>query len=255
MDKPRVFIASSVENLGAAEAVNVNLEHECEPTLWHHAFSLASTSIEELVTKSSTMDFAVFIFAPDDLADIRGKSVNTTRDNVIFELGLFIGSIGRERCFIIKPRNCDLHIPSDLLGITTTDYDNERSDHDLSPAMTSACVKIKAVIKKLGMLPEVPKDLGAKIRTNMKEIAITERDLKNLLRLLKTHNIKPAPLEYIEIFDSQEEYEDVENSISIIKLMRAGYIDRSISKKVYSNEEYYSYTITSNGVELLLDHS
>lgn len=255
MVKPRVFIASSSESLEAAGAVNVNLEHECEPTLWTHAFTLASTAIEDLVYKSSAMDFAIFIFAPDDLSNIRGKSVSITRDNVIFELGLFIGSIGRERCFIIKPRHVDLHLPSDLLGITTADYDNQRSDGDLAQAMTSACVKIKKIIKDLGMLTDTVKNSNAKTRINFKEIDINNHDFKVLSSLLRTYNDDPEGLSISEIFKHKNnDFIHLNDNLSIIKLVKAGYIDKSISQYDYDGSDYYSYTITSDGVEYIINN-
>ena len=59
MRKPRLFIASSVESLSIAEAVNVNLDHEFEVTIWKNGtFKLSSTTVEDLVEKSSSVDFA-----------------------------------------------------------------------------------------------------------------------------------------------------------------------------------------------------
>lgn len=106
MTKPALFIASSVEGLQVADSINENLDHDVHCTLWRTGtFKLSSQTIDDLVKKSSTVDFAVFVFTPDDLTTIREKQHATARDNVIFELGLFIGAIGKERCYVVKPRD------------------------------------------------------------------------------------------------------------------------------------------------------
>jgi len=46
--KPRIFIASSVESLDVADAINVYLEHQAEVTVWKNGFRLSSTSIDSL---------------------------------------------------------------------------------------------------------------------------------------------------------------------------------------------------------------
>ena len=46
--KPRIFIASSKENINIAEAVNVNLDHDAEVTLWRNGFELSATYLESL---------------------------------------------------------------------------------------------------------------------------------------------------------------------------------------------------------------
>ena len=128
MRKPRLFIASSAESLPIAEAVNVNLDHDFEVTIWKNGtFKLSSSTIDDLVEKSSTVDFALFIFAPDDITSIRSRKEHVVRDNVIFEMGLFVGAIGKSRSFILKPRNVEMHLPTDLLGVTPADYEATRS--------------------------------------------------------------------------------------------------------------------------------
>jgi predicted nucleotide-binding protein len=44
------------------------------------------------------------------------------RQNVILELGYFVGKLGRNRVFTLK-RNDDLEVPSDFSGVIYTPYD------------------------------------------------------------------------------------------------------------------------------------
>lgn len=67
-------------------------------------------------------DFAALVFTADDLTVSRGKAANSPRDNVVFELGLLMGSLGRDRVFIVKPKKVDIKVPSDLLGVTCLEY-------------------------------------------------------------------------------------------------------------------------------------
>jgi predicted nucleotide-binding protein len=59
----------------------------------------------------------------DDMTVSRGLRKKTPRDNVVFELGLFMGAIGRDRTFIVSPRKNDLKLPTDLLGVTHLSYE------------------------------------------------------------------------------------------------------------------------------------
>jgi len=68
-------------------------------------------------------DFGIFVFSPDDIVKMRGQEFQSARDNVLFELGLFIGRLGKERGIILLPRGQeDFHLPTDLLGITPGTY-------------------------------------------------------------------------------------------------------------------------------------
>ncbi|WP_183743477.1 MULTISPECIES: TIR domain-containing protein [unclassified Janthinobacterium] len=167
-----------------AHAIHSVLDHNTSPTTWPHGtFSLSNHTIEDLVTKSSDVDFAVFIFHPDDVLESRGESMPVVRDNVIFELGLFIGAIGRQRCYIVKPRAVELHLPSDLLGINPADYDPSRIEDDADSAVVQACTKIRAEIKKHGLLEKKIQMADGSIkrqRPNPPEIKLNEGDIEFL---------------------------------------------------------------------------
>ena len=73
------------------------------------------------------------------------------RDNVIFETGLFMGSHGRSQTFLITPYDVpDLHIPTDLLGITPATYDGERAKSEPSHALYAVALKIQETIQNVG---------------------------------------------------------------------------------------------------------
>eukprot|EP01041_Mallomonas_annulata_P031142 gene31142-53399_t len=92
-------------------------------TIWRNGtFKLGSDGLGDLIKKSSAVDFAVFVFTPDDITTMRNKEVIVARDNVVFELGLFIGALGKDRCYVVKPRGIEMHLPSDVAGVTTADY-------------------------------------------------------------------------------------------------------------------------------------
>ncbi len=150
--KPRVFIGSSVEHVDLAYAVQEGLEYDVEATVWTQGvFQPSRGTMAALVDQLDVADFAIFVMAPDDLTAMRKEIVSTVRDNVIFELGLFAGRLGQERCFIVTPRNADdLHLPTDLLGITPAEYDAARQDRNLVAALGAACNRIRKIIRQLG---------------------------------------------------------------------------------------------------------
>ena len=149
--RSKVFIGSSAESLNIAYAIQQNLRKTAETTVWDQGvFELSKTTIESLVEILSQTDFGIFVFSPDDIVKIRSNESLAVRDNVIFELGLFIGCLGRERSFIIIPESTDFRLPTDLLGITAGTYEANRSDGSWQAATVPASQQIKQSIKKYG---------------------------------------------------------------------------------------------------------
>ena len=149
---PRLFIGSSTEGKKYSEALHENLDDQIEVQPWTTGvFNLSESFLESLTNTIKTIDFAVFVFSPDDEGVQRNEKKTFVRDNVIFELGLFLGAIGRKRCFIIKPKDIDLHTPSDLSGINVAQFPNSRSDNNLTAALIPTSNKIKRIISTLGL--------------------------------------------------------------------------------------------------------
>lgn len=150
--KPIVFIGSSAESHNIALAIHNNLIHIADPILWSQGvFELSSTARESLMKYVRQSDYGVFLFSPDDKIEIRNVQQNAVRDNVIYELGLFTGWLGAERCFIVRPRGSkNFRIPTDLLGITVAEYDPVRALEDPIVATGSASGQISSLIHRLG---------------------------------------------------------------------------------------------------------
>lgn len=151
---PRVFVGSSSENLGIVDTIQRLLDRVAEVQPWPGVFKLSRYTLENLINATEEYDFGIFVFSPDDIVELRGEKYLAVRDNVVFELGLFVGKLGKERNFIILPRTFannrkQVHLPSDLLGVTTASYDAENKS-SLDAALGPACSAIREEIQKLG---------------------------------------------------------------------------------------------------------
>jgi CRP/FNR family transcriptional regulator, cyclic AMP receptor protein len=149
-DRIRVFIISSAEALEVGRTIQNAFDHDpFKVIVWTDGVFRASWyPVESLERELDQSDFAVAIAQPDDITRSRGDTAPSPRDNVIFELGLFIGRIGRHRSFLVEPRGEEAKLPSDLSGITSITYKYDRKD--LAAALGPACNRIRDIIKELG---------------------------------------------------------------------------------------------------------
>ena len=162
MSKPRVFIGSSTAALEVARNVQAHLEVVADVTVWRDLpgeKTLSKTIIEAILSIITEYDFAVMIFAADDEINRGGDPVFVPRDNVVFELGLFVAHLGRERTFIIRETGVELKVASDLNGVLTANYDGRTNN--LRSVLNTPCLQIRDVIKALG-----PKQAKTKISSD-----------------------------------------------------------------------------------------
>jgi hypothetical protein len=149
---PTLFIGSSSEGVAIARELQAEVDDQCEPTVWSQdVFQPGGTPLGELLRTAENTDFAALILTPDDSVRSRGVEQPAARDNVILELGLFLGALGPQRVFIIRPRGQNLQLPSDLAGVTVLDYRTNRSDGNLRAAIGPAATAIRGRISIEGL--------------------------------------------------------------------------------------------------------
>lgn len=163
MTKPHVFIGSSKEGKDVADELQLALEPDFRCTVWDQGIFLPGHSfLEDLSTQLESFDFAVLVLTPDDTIARRDALEVAPRDNVIFESGLFLGHLGRERTILLRPSDIEgFHLFSDYLGISTPRYDYGRFKEEGPAALGAATTLIKRSIRRLGPKPRVnPDDSG-----------------------------------------------------------------------------------------------
>ncbi len=145
---PRAFVGSSSEGLHIAKRLQRMLSDDLSSVIWNQGtvFGLTDTTIESLEEAVLEYDYGIFVLAKDDKLVSRGNRRHVARDNVIFELGLFMGKLTRRRILVVQAKGVSL--PSDLSGLTTARYDsNEKS---MSKALRNAVEQIRS---RIGVQP------------------------------------------------------------------------------------------------------
>ncbi|WP_345936028.1 MULTISPECIES: nucleotide-binding protein [Tistrella] len=120
---PKVFIVHGHDD-GAREAVARFLERiGLEPIILHEQANQGRTIIEK-VEANDDVGFAVVLLTPDDEGRAKGGTLEPrARQNVLLELGYFIGRLGREKVCTLKRGTVE--IPSDFAGVVWGTMDNE----------------------------------------------------------------------------------------------------------------------------------
>ncbi len=121
----RVFIVHGHDNAAKEELARYLVKIDLEPIILHEQPDRGQTIIEK-IQSNSNVSFAIILLTPDDKGyDIsKPDSISfRARQNVILELGYFIGLLGRDHvCALHKG---DLELPSDFSGILWTPMDEK----------------------------------------------------------------------------------------------------------------------------------
>ena len=127
--KRKLFIGSSTEGLLVADHLKARLEAELNDALsidvWNDGkiFSLNKSTLDSLMIASRKYDYGVLIATKDDIAKVRGTEHYIPRDNVMLEMGMFLGSLGLTRAFLLVEKFCKL--PTDYSGVTVPCFEKD----------------------------------------------------------------------------------------------------------------------------------
>jgi predicted nucleotide-binding protein len=156
-DKTRLFIGSSTKGLGIARALAALLQQTgmVQVTVWNEHFKASRFTLEELFRAVHESEFAVLVLTADDEKIVRGVKTQAPRDNVIFELGMFMTRIGRERAMFVceetgRTGQSGLELPTDLAGVAALKFRVLRTgtDRQRQAALRNASDQIAARIRE-----------------------------------------------------------------------------------------------------------
>lgn len=123
----RVFVVHGHDEALKQAVARILEKIGLEPIILHERPSKGRTVIEKFVD-SSDVSFAVVLLSPDDVAYQKDQSPQDAkfraRQNVIFELGFFIGKLGRDHVLVIHDQEKNFEMPSDYSGILYVPYDS-----------------------------------------------------------------------------------------------------------------------------------
>jgi hypothetical protein len=163
LQKPTLFIASSKEAKDIALAVKKHFQPFCNTDIWtDNVFAKNKTFLESLLNFSSFYDFSIVLLTADDKRIVRKKRYAVPRDNLLFELGLFMGRLGTHRAFALAEDK--IKILSDFHGVSLASFSRTKSPK--AESLRMACEQIREEMAKaesryrLSILPSTSLAIG-----------------------------------------------------------------------------------------------
>lgn len=120
----KIFIVHGHDIEAKEQLAKILTDYGLIPIILHEQPDVGRTLIEKFEEESSNIRYAFILLTPDDKItrsvicqdtnQIQKTRHNRARQNVVFEMGYFIGKLGRDRVCCIQ-RNVEL--PSDIHGL------------------------------------------------------------------------------------------------------------------------------------------
>lgn len=125
----KIFIVHGHDNELKLDVARTIEKLKLNPVILHEQSDEGLTVIEKFEKNSLDCDFAIVLLSPDDIGCSKNTDIANAqyraRQNVVLELGYFVGAIGRKNVLaLVKDDSTgSLEIPSDLAGLVYTKYD------------------------------------------------------------------------------------------------------------------------------------
>ena len=95
----------------------------------------------KLLSNAQRAGFAVVLLTPDDLGGLEGEEpMPRARQNVVFELGLFIGLLGRDKVAALNDPNVE--IPTDFSGVAYIPIEGDSWQMELARELKAAGITV-----------------------------------------------------------------------------------------------------------------
>ncbi len=144
-EKGNVFIVHGHNDYTKEMIADFLKELGLRPIILHEQPNKGRTIIEKFEDHSSNAEYAVVLLTPDDVGALKSESNQLSpraRQNVVFEMGHFFGSLGRGKvCALLCP---DVERPSDIDGIVYIILDKDNNwKHELTRELKAAGLNVE----------------------------------------------------------------------------------------------------------------
>lgn len=112
----RIFVVHGQEAELKETVARLLTQLELEPIILHEQPNEGHTIIEKF-EKYSGVSFAVVLLTPDDEIICNGVKKMQARQNVLLELGFFLGKLGRKKVAVLCRDHKSMELPSDYSGV------------------------------------------------------------------------------------------------------------------------------------------
>ena len=142
-NKNKIFIVHGHDRDSKNALENMLYKWDLKPYAIQDEDSKGKTIIEFLESEIKNHSLGIVLLTPDDMGYSKKEGESNlkprARQNVILELGMLIGAIGRENCIIL--RKAEVEIPSDIDGLIYIPF---------SESVEEIKDKLKQKLKSLG---------------------------------------------------------------------------------------------------------
>jgi CheY-like chemotaxis protein len=127
--RAKIFIVHGHDEAAKLQLKNYlqNTLHFEEPIILHEQPSLGRTIIEKLEDEALNVEIVFVLLTPDDIV-VNQSATNAekrrARQNVILELGFFLGKLGRKNGRVLLLHKGETELPSDIQGLIYIDITN-----------------------------------------------------------------------------------------------------------------------------------
>ncbi|WP_368668199.1 TIR domain-containing protein [Pseudoalteromonas sp. NZS100_1] len=129
LDKSKVFIVHGHDEAAQTKAARFVEKLGLEAIILHEKASSGRTIIEK-IEHYSDVGFAIVLYTPDDLGNVKGKAEELNgraRQNVVFEHGYLIGKLRREN--VVALVEAPIELPNDISGVVYINIDEASAWH------------------------------------------------------------------------------------------------------------------------------
>lgn len=102
-----IAYAEKIQNLLMSRFRNMNMDYDCvlwsDPMVWENGEVTLTSLIHRAQKLKKEEGFAIALFTPDDIVELRNETQYCSRDNVWLEYGLFVGIMDKSRVFAVCP--------------------------------------------------------------------------------------------------------------------------------------------------------